>query len=89
LQKKCCAIFKIQNWLERFNIRLPEVNKVNIILGIDDNVSNFIILIYKLSLYKARENGKVPSLSLFKNSLKHYEYIENKVAKAKQVEQNN
>jgi len=74
---------EIRSWLEKYNITLPESNRSNIILGIEENVSNYVILMYKLTIYKAREKGKVPSLSLFKNFLVYSEKIEYMVAMAK------
>ena len=58
---------------------LPVLNKQNIILGVDDMTINFIILLYKYSLYKQREKQKPPSLQQFKNLLKYYELIERKM----------
>ena len=72
--------FQISKWFEKTSCQLQELNKTNIILEVDDITKNFIILIYKLSLYKSRETSKVPSLSMFKNQLKPYEFIERGIA---------
>merc|ERR1711872_20349 len=77
--------FDIRNWLLKFDIFLPECNKLNIILGVDDTMLNYILLLYKMCLYKAREKGKIPNLIMFKNCLKHNEKIEYKLAKEKDV----
>ena len=73
--------FDIRNWLLDFEIVLPECNKTNIILGVDDNTLNYIILMYKLQLYKAREKRIVPNVRLFKNLLRYNQKIENKLAR--------
>jgi len=73
----------ICNWLyEEYNISLPALDKSNILLGIhvDNVLANFIILIYKYSLYKHREKEIVPSIELFKNMLHNYEQIERIIA---------
>ena len=73
--------FEIRNWLEDYDLYLPACNIENIILGVDDVLVNFIILLYKLSLYKCRDSLKVHvSLALIKNLLKHYINIEQKIA---------
>ena len=77
--------FDIRNWLLKFDIFLPECNKLNIILGVDDTMLNYILLLYKMCLYKAREKRKIPNLIMFKNCLKHNEKIEYKLAKEKDV----
>ena len=75
--------FEIRDWLEEYEIALPSSNKENIILGVDGTTENFIILLYKFSIYKQREKQKSPSLQQFKNLLKQYEIIEKKVAISK------
>lgn len=73
--------FEIRNWLEEFDIDLPVCNKANIILGIDDELANFIILLYKFTLYKQREKQKAYlSISFFKNTVRQYRTIEYKAA---------
>lgn len=62
---------------------MPESSKFNVILGVDDIAINFIILLFKFCLYKARESKKIPTLSIFLNLLSHYEKIEFLVAKSK------
>ena len=53
-----------------------------ILLGIhvDNVLANFIILIYKYSLYKHREKEILPSVELFKNMIHNYERIERIIA---------
>lgn len=81
--------FEIRNWLGTYNVNvyLPEINKVNvnIILGVDDVTTNFIILLFKYCLYKGRDSKRAPSLSFFQNLLSHYEKIELVVAKTKNL----
>jgi len=72
---------QIKNWLKEYSsVQLPESNKFNILLGVEDVVVNFIILLYKYSLYNARQNKGSVSLLLFINLIKKYEYIERIVA---------
>jgi len=40
--------FRIRDWLNECDIHLPACNKVNIILGVDDKIIDYIILLYKL-----------------------------------------
>jgi len=71
---------EIRNWLNCWNIKLPSLNCPNIILGIDEgkdvNLVNFIICIYKLTLYKTRPRGTPPNLDDFIYKLKGYKQIE-------------
>ena len=48
--------YEIRTWLEGFDVILPSLNKFNILLGVDNELINFIIVLYKYSLYKTREN---------------------------------
>ena len=75
--------FEIQKWIEQFGIDLPALNKFNILLGVDDILVNFVILIYKYTLYKAKKNAFLVSLNSFKNELFMYEYIERRIAKSR------
>jgi len=61
--------FTIKEWLKQFGIKLPNLNKVNILLGVDDNFINFVILIYKYSLFKTSKGTNVTSLNTFINLL--------------------
>ena len=56
--------FQIKNWIEKVDIALPKSNSVDIILGVDEKMTNYIILMFKISLYKAKEKCKVPSLTI-------------------------
>ena len=64
---------------------MPESNLINLILGVDDTIVNYILLSFKIFLYKSRDKGKIPSLFLFKNYLKQNEKIEHKMAKSKDI----
>ena len=77
--------FQIRVWLGTYNVYLPEISKVNIILGVDDITTNFIILLFKYCLYKGRDSKRPPSLPFFQNLLCHYEKIELLVAKTKNL----
>ena len=46
---------QVKNWLRSFGVFLPELNKFDILLGVDDVLVNFVILLYKYSLYRSRE----------------------------------
>ena len=60
---------------------MPPCSKRNIILGVDDGLINFIILLFKLYLYKLRgKNNIYVSVSIFKNLVIRYKKIEEKVA---------
>ena len=57
----------------------------SILFGVEDNFQNanlvnFLILIYKLLIYKTRESAKPPTLAHFLTILGHYELIESKIA---------
>jgi hypothetical protein len=72
---------EICEWLyKEYNISLPALDKSHILLGIDKVLVNFIILIYKYSLYKHREKKILLSIELFKNMLHSYERIERIIA---------
>jgi hypothetical protein len=75
--------FEIRDWLEKFDLFLPESNTYNIILGVDDLTINFVILMFKLILFKKRENEKIPNIGIFALFLKSFEIIERKAAQTK------
>lgn len=71
--------------MESYRILLPSCNIENVIFGVDDQLTNFILLIYKFILYKNRNSSNTKlTLSIFKNTLKQYKRIEYKVALNKQ-----
>ena len=74
---------QIKNWLRSFGVFLPELNKLDILLGVDDVLVNFVILLYKYSLYRSREKNNMPSLLLFTNIIQKYEQIERKIARSR------
>ena len=77
--------FEIRDWIKSFGILLPSCNNENIIFGVDDQLINFILLVYKLILFKTRNKSNIVlSISIFKNTLKLYKTIEWKVALNKQ-----
>ena len=75
--------FEIRFWLENYGIALPSSNKESIILGVDNVTDNFIILLYKYSIYIQRE--KPPTLKQFKHLLYFYEKIERRMAASKNI----
>lgn len=77
--------FEIKDHFEKNGINLPESNLINILLGVDDTIVNYILLSFKLLLYKSRDKDKIPTLSLFKNILKQNKKIEYKTAKSKDI----
>ena len=74
---------EIENWLRSFGVFLPELNKLDILLGVDDVLVNFVILLYKYSLYRSREKNNMLSLLLFTNIILKYEQIERKIARSR------
>ncbi|RUA06763.1 MAG: hypothetical protein DSY43_01265 [Gammaproteobacteria bacterium] len=80
--------FEMKNHFKDFGINLPECNLNNIILGVDDLVVNYILICFKILLYKSRDKGKIPSFTLFKNILNHNKNIEYKMAQQKIFYQN-
>jgi len=78
----------MKNHFKDFGINLPECNLNNIILGVDDLVVNYILICFKILLYKSRDKGKIPSFTLFKNILNHNKNIEYKMAQQKIFYQN-
>ena len=73
--------FEISEWLKSFDIIMPPCSKRNIIVGVDDVLINFIILLFKLYLYQLRgKNNIYISVSMFKYLVLRYNKIEEKVA---------
>lgn len=71
----------IKNWLSNYEVILPELNLSNIILcSGNSSLVNFIILLYKVHLYKARSQEKRPHFKVFQNSIKLFENIEYNIA---------
>ena len=69
--------------LKNHRVKLPNITKIDIILGVNDIEINMILLLYKLILYKSRGKGITPSLVSFKNTLRNFEKIENLIAKSR------
>ena len=77
--------FDIRIYFENFGVIIPESNYQNIILGVDEPIINFIILHFKIVIYKFREKRKRPSLNYFLNILRQNRIIEYKIAKRNNV----
>ncbi len=84
--------FEIRNWLiNQAQLILPPLSVSTAILGVDNttlnaDIINFILLVYKLLLFKRRDKYAPPSLQLFILYLKHYEKIEKRVSKRRNKE---
>ena len=76
--------FKVREWLWKANIDLPILTLEKVITGIsDDSFKSYLLILWKFSLYKARERKKIPVLAEFESLIKEYEKIEYAVAKRK------
>ena len=78
--------FQVKIWLSQKEINLPEQNFHSMILGVDSILINHILLIFKIVVYKARENLKLPSIEYFRNYLKHVVVTEGSIAKKRNKE---
>ena len=76
---------EIKTFYEKSEINLPEFNSVNILLGVDEQSTNYIVLSYKIFLYKSRACQKYPTFQSFKNFVAQNEKIEYNVALSRQM----
>jgi len=77
-------LLKVRNWLKSAQIKFPRCNLENILSGINVDIHQyFLFLLWKFTLYKARENKKLPTLIDFQLIISNYEKMEYSVAKRK------
>lgn len=83
---------EIQSWLKYFDINLPALNLTSIVIGPCScfNFSlldNFILLLYKSYVYRARTNKSMLEVKGFKAFFQYYEKIEHQIAMKNDSEQ--
>ena len=76
---------QIQEWCKSLSINLPDMNPLNILYGIiplnkQSILLNHLIMLYKITVYKARRNEKLLSLKNYQTKIVNIEQVEEYIA---------
>ena len=76
---------QIKTWCNNLGIKLPDMNYLNIIIGVlpctgINMLINHIIMLFKHILFYNRDKSFTPTLSMFQIQLNQIERIEYKIA---------